>query len=135
MRSIVIQLGAMGVLAAIAGCMALGDAGESRSGLVEEVQTPDDADRFVTIAPDPRRCAPPVCGGYFVRAVNLDTPEEHVTKLLFDGSGLDEETIAKVREALLPELVLLGHFGEREETYRTRPFVVVDAYRGLPGKL
>jgi hypothetical protein len=134
MRSSLIRLGAMGVLAAFTGCTSLADVGQPESGPKADEQPLDNADHFVTIAPDLRRCAPPLCGGYFVRAANLGTPPEYVDKLLFDGPGLDEATIAKVREAMLPDLVLRGRLGAPDPTHNTRPFIVVEAYRGLPGK-
>jgi hypothetical protein len=133
MHASVIRLGAMGVLAAMAGCSSLGDAGQTESGLAADEKILDDADRLVAIAPDLRRCAPPICGGYFVRPLNLSDRAEHVTKLLFDAPDLDEETIRKVRDANLPELVLRGHFGAPDETSHARSFIVIEAYRGLPG--
>jgi hypothetical protein len=134
MRSAFARIGGMGLFTAIASCGAWVDpspdgdvttTAASLSGL--------ELERFVTLKLDTRRCATPLCGGYFVREVNLDTPAEYVSGLVFEGPGLDSATIALIREAPLADLVLKGHFGPIEPTFQTRPFVVVAAYLGLSG--
>jgi hypothetical protein len=87
---------------------------------------------FVTLRLDLRRCAKPLCGGYFVRDVNQGAAERYVSRLDFDTS-LPAEVIDDVRSAPASELVLRGHLGPEETRFHTRPFVVSEAFRGMPG--
>jgi len=87
---------------------------------------------FVTLRADLRRCAGPLCGGYFVRDVNRRGAERYVSRLDFDTS-LPAEVIDDVRSAPASELVLRGHLGTQETRFHTRPFVVSEAFRGMPG--
>jgi hypothetical protein len=133
MRSSIVWIGAMGVFTAIAGCTADVDPRlETRA--TTELALDRDSDRFVTVRLDFRRCAAPYCGGYFVQEVNVDKPSAYVTELVFDGPGLDDATIQSIRKAKLSELILRGHLGPVDPTYRTRTFVAREAYRGLPGR-
>jgi len=136
MRPSLIRTGAMFVFAASAGCNAATDPTPAGDAVMEaqgEVDRADSVDRFVTLTPDLRRCAAPICGGYFVHAVNLDLPASHVSKLVFEDGRFSEATISTVREARTNDVVLLGHLGPADTTFHTRSFIVRGAYRGLPG--
>lgn len=130
MRSALARIGGIGALVAIVGCMAV----EDPPDVDTLADSPRSSDRFVTLRRDFRRCAAPLCGGYFIHEVNLDTPEAYVSQLVFEGSGLDEETIQSIRQTPVEELVLQGYLGVSEPTFNTRPFIVRAAYRGLPGR-
>lgn len=106
----------------------------------EETATAEDAlyfnpESWVTIRKDLRRCVAPRCGGYFIDPVNARARERYVSGLEFDPRvlGFDEQTIADVREAPERDLVLRGYLGPAEPRFGTRPFVVVEAHRALPG--
>jgi hypothetical protein len=87
---------------------------------------------FVTLRADLRRCLAPLCGGFFVRDVNGQGTEQYVSKLDFQESGLLTDAIADVQSAPANELVLRGHLGQQEPLYQTRPFMVLEAFRGMP---
>jgi hypothetical protein len=87
---------------------------------------------FVTLRADLRRCLAPVCGGYFVSDVNRQRDEQYVSGLDFTESGLPTDAIGDVRSAPPNELVLRGHLGLPEPRFHTRPFVVLEAFRGMP---
>lgn len=91
------------------------------------------ADGLVSLRRDFRRCMAPLCGGYWVRDVNARTAERYVNGLDFSNSGLDDATIGLVLDAPTSEIVLKGRLGRLERAHRTRPFVVAEAWRGLPG--
>ena len=88
---------------------------------------------YVTVRHDDRKCMAPMCGGYWVKDVNKKTNERYVSALDFSLSGLDDVLIGKVLEAPAAELVLRGKLGPKEHTYKTRTFLVYEAYRGMPG--
>jgi len=88
---------------------------------------------FVTLRADLRRCIAPACGGYFVRDVNRQSAERYVSGLDFTESPLPPDAIDDVRSAPANELVLRGHLGLMERRFHTRAFVVLDAFRGMPG--
>jgi len=88
---------------------------------------------FVTLRADLRRCFAPPCGGYFVRDVNRRSTEQYVAGLDFSEADLPADVIADVKSAPPSELVLRGHLGPAEPRFHTRRFVVLDAYRGMPG--
>lgn len=88
---------------------------------------------YVVFRHDLRRCMAPLCGGYFVRDVNRKVlREEYVSGFDFSQSGLTEETQAKVFEAA-GEVVLRGKLGPTEPRFNTRAFIVLEAFRGMPG--
>ena len=87
---------------------------------------------FVTLRADMRRCAAPLCGGYFVREVNRKDAERYVSRLDFDTS-MPAEAIEDVRSAPATELVLRGHLGRQDSRFHTPSFVVIEAFRGMPG--
>ncbi len=90
-------------------------------------------DTFVTLRRDMRKCVSPLCGGYFVSDVNKNTEDRYVSGLDLDQANLDAATQEKIFSAPASELVLKGHLGPREAQWKTRTFVVVEAYRGMPG--
>jgi hypothetical protein len=134
MRSALSRVGGIGLFTAIVGCV-----GNVEPSLDSDATTTAAsesallAERFVTLKADTRRCAAPLCGGYFVRDVNANTPEEYVSRLDFEESRLDRETIQRILEEPLSDLVLKGHLGPIEPTSQTRTFIVLAAYRSLPG--
>jgi hypothetical protein len=88
---------------------------------------------FVTLRADLRPCTALMCGGYFVRDVNRHAAEWYVSGLDLSASRLPTDVIADVRSAPANELVLYGHLGLEDPRLHTRPFVVLDAFRGMPG--
>jgi hypothetical protein len=88
---------------------------------------------YVTFTRDFRRCIAPLCGGYWVTDVNRASPTpRYVNALDFTKSGLDQATIDKIWEGDT-QIVLRGKLGAAESRYNTRPFIVSDAWRGMPG--
>lgn len=88
---------------------------------------------YVTLRRDERRCISPLCGGYWLKDLNRNRAEVYVSGLDFSQSGLDEAAILVAQETPLTDLVLQGVLGTREPQYRTRPLMVLGAWRGLPG--
>jgi hypothetical protein len=84
---------------------------------------------YVTVRRDLRRCASPMCGGFFVRDANRAGQEVYVSGL--DTSGLSAAAQAQFDQAPAEELVLRGKLGAISRGYR--PFVVGTAFRGMPG--
>ncbi len=87
---------------------------------------------YVTLRRDIRSCDAPYCGGYFARDVNKTAPEQYIATLDFSQADLDVATIRKVFGAPAEELVLRGKLGPRALN-EPRYFVVLEAYRGMPG--
>jgi hypothetical protein len=88
---------------------------------------------YVTFTHDFRKCASPMCGGYFVTDVNRVNPApRYVSAIDFSKSGLDDATIQKALEGGAAT-VLRGKLGAEDVGFSTRPFVVSDAWRGMPG--
>lgn len=90
------------------------------------------ASSFVTLRPDLRRCAAPMCGGYFVRDVNRQGAERYVSGLDFTESRLPVDAVEDVQSAPPNELVLYGHLGLEDPRFHTRPFAIHAAFRGMP---
>ncbi|MBL8935078.1 MAG: hypothetical protein JNM69_11025 [Archangium sp.] len=90
---------------------------------------------YVVFRPDLlRKCPAPRCGGKFIQDVNRKTVrEEYVSGFDFSLSGLTEEAQAKVLEGAPGEVVLKGKLGPTEPVYNTRTFLVMEAFRGMPG--
>ncbi len=90
---------------------------------------------YVTFQRDFRKCASPMCGGFFVTDVNRVNPTpKYVTALDFKASGLDQKAIDEVLGAELQNVVLRGKLGAPITQGNTlRPFIVSDAFRGMPG--
>lgn len=91
-------------------------------------------DTFVIARRDYRRCIYPLCGGYWVKDLNSTMQERYVSGFDFSGSSLSDDVQGQVVGAPDQQLVLLGRLGPKENRYDTRPFVVLMAYRGMPGK-
>lgn len=88
---------------------------------------------WVTFTRDMRKCASPMCGGYFVTDVNRVNPApRYVSAIDFASSGLDSDTVTRALEGGAAT-VLRGKLGAEDPTFHTRSFVVSDAWRGLPG--
>ncbi|MBS1151083.1 MAG: hypothetical protein H6Q89_2781 [Myxococcaceae bacterium] len=88
---------------------------------------------YVTFTRDFRKCVSPLCGGWWVTDVNRVNPSpRYVNELDFSSSGLDEATVARVYEGDT-QVVLRGKLGAAETRFHTRPFIVSDAWRGMPG--
>ncbi|MCU0691590.1 MAG: hypothetical protein MUF54_09325 [Polyangiaceae bacterium] len=90
-------------------------------------------DSFVSIRKDVRKCASPLCGGYFVRDLNQSGHERYVSTLDFAAAALDDVSVAEVLKAPQGDIVLSGKLGRKEKRFGTRPFLVASAYRGMPG--
>lgn len=89
---------------------------------------------YVTFTRDFRKCMAPMCGGWWVTDVNRANPTpRYVSGLDFAGANLDEATVAKALEGGDREVVLRGKLGAEESRFHTRPFLVTDAWRGMPG--
>jgi hypothetical protein len=86
---------------------------------------------YVTFTRDFRKCASPMCGGWYVTDVNRVNPKPHyVSALDFSTSGLDSDTIAKAQEGEPGNVVLRGKLSK---VGAFPPFIVTDAFRGMPG--
>lgn len=90
---------------------------------------------YVTIRHDNRKCASPMCGGWFAKDVNKANPtERYVSDLDFTNTDFDDATMDLVRSAPEGELVLRAKLGPVEPEHNTRKLLVFEAYRGLPGQ-
>ncbi len=87
---------------------------------------------FVTLTRDTRRCASPMCGGYWAQDVNRTTAAVYVSGLDWSETVLDDRAQGLVADAPT-EVVILGRLGAVERRFNTRPLLVQDAWRGLPG--
>jgi hypothetical protein len=88
---------------------------------------------YVTLTRDTRRCVSPMCGGYFTTDVNTTRATQYVSAFDFSRSNLDEATLLLIQETPIEDLMIYGILGERETRFNTRPLVVLEAYRALPG--
>ena len=89
---------------------------------------------YVGIRRDFRKCISPLCGGYWVHDLNrVNLSEVYVNSLDYSASGLSDVERGQV-EGGLEEVVLRGKLGPKEAQFGTRPFIVSEAYRGMPGK-
>jgi hypothetical protein len=120
MRASLVKLGILGAFAMISGCAisATESLGTSMSA--------EGSDHFFTLEADG--------AGYRVRAANIDAPAAHATKLVFEGPGLDDGTVASIEEADVTELVLFGQLGPEDPSTGTRTLIASEVYRGMPGK-
>lgn len=109
--------------------MAEGD-GEG-AAVSEELSAYSDA--VVSLRRDTRRCAAPLCGGWFARDVNRSAAEVYVSALDFGRTNFDEETRGDVLDAADGEVLVRGRLGTADARTGTRPLRVVEAWRGLPG--
>lgn len=104
---------------------------------VEASEVSDELSAFgntvVTLRRDTRRCVSPMCGGFFARDVNRSTSEQYVSGLDFSRSGLDAQTQQDVLDGADGEVLVRGRLGPAESRFNTRPLIVLEAWRGLPG--
>jgi hypothetical protein len=111
----------------------------SSTGCVVDAQTADEGDlsassrSYVTLRHDDRKCAAPMCGGYFIHDVNRATAERYVSGLDLAAADLTPEVEDGVLAAPAEELVLRGKLGPIEALHGTRAFLVSEVYRGMPG--
>jgi len=78
-------------------------------------------------------CKIRLCSGYFVKEVNARNAERHVDMLRFvDG---DVESLALGEYGALPDggVILRGFVGAPEGAWARKPFIVMGAFRGMPG--
>jgi hypothetical protein len=127
-RKLLLGVGLSALAPLLGGCLA-GDDGSTST----EDDLSASSRSYVTLTRDTRKCAAPMCGGYWVKDVNRKTGPTYVSDLDFSSSGLEDADVEKVREAPAEELVLRGKLGPKESAHGTRPFIVSEAYRGLPG--
>jgi hypothetical protein len=111
----------------------------STGACVVDAQTADEGDlsassrSYVTLRADARKCAAPLCGGYFIHDVNRSTAERYVSALDLTAANLSPELEDSILAAPADELVLRGKLGAIESAHGTRPFLVSEVYRGMPG--
>jgi hypothetical protein len=118
----------LGLSAALAGCGAQApDVDDSTEDLSASKKS------FVSITHDTRKCASPVCGGYFVQDINKTTKSKYVASFDFSQSNLEQDDIDSVMASPPEEVVLFGKLGKIDSKTGTRAFIVTDAYLGLPG--
>jgi hypothetical protein len=114
-------------------CGAVVEVGDDGADAVSADGLSTTKETFVRIRRDYRKCVSPLCGGYWLVDLNSKAQERYVSGLDFSGSSLDNEVQADVAGGGDGEVVLYGKLGAREPRFGTRPFIVVQAYRGLPG--
>jgi hypothetical protein len=73
------------------------------------------------------------CSGYFVKEVNSRRAERHVDMLRFVDDGVDELALGKYGAIPDGGLVVRGFIGRPEGPWAKKPFVVMNAFRGMPG--
>ena len=90
---------------------------------------------YVTLRRDYRKCAWPMCSGWFAKDVNKAHPtERYVSALDFTNTSFDQATMDIVTGATDGELVLRAKLGPIDASSNTRQLLVYEAYRGLPGQ-
>ena len=113
--------------------------GATIGGCAVDAQPADEGDlsaasrSYVTLRRDDRKCASPLCGGYFVHDVNRATAEAYVSGIDLAPANLSPELEDSILAASAEELVLRGKLGPVESTHKTRAFLVSEVYRGMPG--
>jgi hypothetical protein len=116
----------LALLAGLSGCVVAADTTNDTQDLSATSRS------YITLRLDTRKCQSPMCGGYFIRDANKTTAERYVYGLDFTGSGLSDADIETVKSTPPEELVLRGKLGAYKGL--TRPFVVSEAYVGMPGR-
>jgi hypothetical protein len=120
----------LSVAASAVGCVA--DSSDSLGSQSDDISA--SSRTYVALRRDTRKCASPMCGGYWVHDVNrLALNEKYVSRLDFTGSGLDQATIDVALAADPGELLLHGKLGSTDAVSHTQTFLVSEAWRGLPG--
>jgi hypothetical protein len=82
---------------------------------------------------DAQDCRVAPCGGYILARLNTPGAVYHVRSLDFSSAGFGAGTIRAIEEAPPGELVLYGSIGDTIAGMEADTFVVVSAYRGMPG--
>jgi hypothetical protein len=82
------------------------------------------------VARDLRKCVAPMCGGYWVRALNIGQ-DEYVSDI--DLGAIGAVSVRQMEDAADGELVIYGHFGPTEPNFHTRNFIARKVFRGMPG--
>ncbi|MBS2028984.1 MAG: hypothetical protein JST54_13870 [Deltaproteobacteria bacterium] len=121
------------LLLGIAGCGmgSVSDGGDvSSDGDALSTTTPG----YVTLVKDQRKCASPICGGYFLVQPNRSVAQIYVAALDWGQSGLSDTDVSNATSAADGELLLFGTLTRQDRTTGTKSFVVLDAYRGMPGR-
>jgi hypothetical protein len=88
---------------------------------------------YVMLRKDFRRCAAPLCGGYWAKELNGSSEEVYVSALTFAGSELVGRAQQDVLDAPLSELIVRGRLSAKESRFQTQKLVIREAWRGLPG--
>lgn len=118
--------------------LALAGCGMGTVGADDALDTEGDAlssqtAAYVTVVRDQRKCAYPTCGGYYLSQPNRSAAPIYVKGFDFSQSSLGDADQAKVNGAPDAELLLFGKLSAKDSKgYRN--LVVLDAYRGLPGR-
>jgi hypothetical protein len=110
------------------------DGAEAESLADDSQELSTTKDTFVIARRDVRRCLAPLCGGYWVKDLNSTMQERYVSALDFTQSNVPAALQDAVTGAPDHELVLQGRLGPKENRFDTRTFLVLAAYRGMPGK-
>ena len=106
--------------------------GSDQDVVTEELGTV--VNSYVTLRRDYRRCMAPLCGGYWVHDLNRVTlNEKYVSALDFSQSDLDDGSQQMALSGGDGEVILRGRLGPQESQFKTRKFVVLEAWRGMPG--
>lgn len=88
---------------------------------------------YVALKHDLRKCAYPMCGGYWIRDLNTAGPERYVATLDYSRAGLDTRDIAVINEAPIESVVMRGRLGPYIGDWEVRSLIVLDAFVGMPG--
>lgn len=106
--------------------------GEENDVVTEELGTV--VNSYVTLRRDMRRCMAPLCGGYYAQDLNRVNPyERYVSSLDFTQANLGDAEQGMVLSAGDGEVILRGRLGPQESQFKTRTFIVLEAWRGMPG--
>lgn len=129
------------VAAVSTGAVACAPASSSnpQNGTDQEVDSLGSSQRsYVVVQRDYRKCAWPMCSGFYVKDVNRKSAKwTYVSALDFDGSGLDEATAGLAEGAPAGEVVLYGKLGDLPDwdDSAMKTFRVEKAWRGMPGEV
>lgn len=119
----------------VAGCGVSEAQLDETGGLVssEEGELGTSSRTYVVARHDYRRCASPMCGGWWIHDVNrAELREVYVPAFDFSASNLvTDDQRQLVNGAGTFEVVLYGKLGALKNGYRD--FVVTTAWRGMPG--
>ena len=88
--------------------------------------------QLFTVQRDERKCAAPMCGGWWASAVQQDASPIYVTDLDLSRAQLDAQTEQSVRAAPAEELLLRARAGAADKR-GFRQLVVKSVWRGMPG--